>query len=34
MSSVSEDIKPVDGGSVTRINDFEAPAERIDTFTR
>ena len=32
MSSVSEDVKPVDGGPVTLINVFEVPVERIDTF--
>jgi hypothetical protein len=32
MSSVSEDIEPVDGGPVTLINAFEVPVERIDTF--
>jgi len=32
MSSVSEDIKPVDDGPVTFINVFEVPVEQIDTF--
>jgi heme oxygenase (mycobilin-producing) len=32
MSSVSEDIEPVDDGPVTFINVFEVPVEQIDTF--
>jgi heme oxygenase (mycobilin-producing) len=30
--SVSEDIEPVGGGSVTFINVFEVPVEQIETF--
>ena len=32
LRSVSEDIKPVEGGPVTFINVFEVPVEQIDTF--
>jgi heme oxygenase (mycobilin-producing) len=32
LKSVSEDIKPVEGGPVTFINVFEVPVEQIDTF--